>query len=199
MMTCVWGDTPEPAYILTLDARLCVSGDAFVEDGTAVDRIHLIEDPHGRSVLKGLIGRSISVVGRDMFGAHTGHHHAPLLMTVVSATPLARPADAGLALTTVEAFYLSLEIGDGEAAASNVVPEKRAKGPLSAKALSAFYGNLKRPLELVGVSPVAADRFRARYTFETRGGLVCDGPSVVTTKQVGGLNLISGIRSESGC
>jgi hypothetical protein len=190
------GDTPEPAYILTLHSPICVSGDDFLEDNALIDRIHLIDTDN---VLHEWLGQSVSVIGTDPFGEHTGHHHAPLLMTVVSAASMAEPADPSVAVTTVEAFYLALEIGDGETAATNIIPEKRSKGPLSADALSDFYGSLKRPLKLVDVTPIGENRFRARYNFETRNGRVCDGSSVVTTKQVGDLNLISGIRSDRGC
>lgn len=190
------GDTPEPAYILSLDSPFCVTGDDFVDDGTTIDRIQMIGET---GVLMKLVGRSVEVSGADLFGAHTGHHHAPLLMTVTSVASVEHPADAASANTTVEAFYLALEIGDGAAAAKNVIPEKRGKGPLSAKALSDFYGNLKRSLKLLGVSPLSPNRFRAHYTFETKNGRVCNGSSVLTTKQVGSLNLISTIKSETGC
>lgn len=190
------GDAPEPAYILTLHTPICVTGDEFLADNAPVDRIHLIDDSN---VLRQWLGKSVSLVGKELFGGHTGHHHAPLLMTVVSAAALSDPADPSVAMTTVEAFYYALEIGDGASAAMNIVPEKRGKGPLSAKALSDFYGTLKRPLELIDLDQLAPNQFRARYKFESKNGKVCDGSSVVTTRQEGDLNLISGIRAESGC
>jgi hypothetical protein len=190
------GDAPEPSYILTLDSPFCVTEDDFLEDGQTIDRIQLLDD---KGVLRKLVGHPIQVKGSDPFGAHTGHHHAPLLMDVVSASLNEEPADASVASTTVESFYRFLEIGDGASAALNVVPEKRKKGPFSAEALSSFYGNLKRPLTLHGVTQLAENRFQVRYSFETRQGKVCKGSSIVTTTQVGDLNLISSIKSESGC
>lgn len=100
---------------------------------------------------------------------------------------------------TVVAFYLALRAGDGHAAAANVIPEKRIEGPLSAQALSDFYGNLRQPLRLLDVATVDANKFRARYTFETVNGRVCDGAAVVTTKRVDDVHLIAGIRAENGC
>ncbi|MDH6233129.1 hypothetical protein M2281_003740 [Mesorhizobium soli] len=190
------GDAPEPAYILKLHTPICVTGDEFLGDNANVDRIHLIDDG---KVLRQWLGKSVSIVGKNMFGGHTGHHHAPLLMTVVTAAAPSNPVDPSVAMTTVEAFYYALEIGDGASAAMNIVPEKRGKGPLSAKALSAFYGTLKRPLALLNVAQLAPNQFRARYTFESHNGKVCDGSSVVTTRQEGDLNLIDRIRAENGC
>lgn len=190
------GDAPEPSYILTLDSPFCVTGDDFLEDGQTIDRIQLLDN---KGVLTNLNGHPIEVRGNDPFGEHTGHHHAPLLMTVVSASLNEEPADASLAQTTVEAFYLYLETGDGASAAMNVIPEKRGSGPFSAVAMTKFYGHLKKPLKLLGVTQLAQNRFRAKYTFETRDGKTCKGSSVVTTKQVDGLNLVASIKSESGC
>lgn len=149
------GDAPEPAYIVTLDDPFCVN-EEFLGENATVETIHLIEVPDGA---RALIGKGVRVSGRDLFGAHTGHHHAPLLMTVRSIEPVEHSSSSGR--TTVEAFYLALETGDGEAATSNVVPEKRAKGPLSASALSAFYGNLKRPLRLFEVIELEPNKFRS--------------------------------------
>lgn len=84
------GDTPEPSYILTLDSPFCVSGDDFLEDGKTIDRIQLMDD---KGILSKLVGHSIDVKGNDPFGGHTGHHHAPVLMTVTSAFLHEEPAD----------------------------------------------------------------------------------------------------------
>ncbi|MFC3642863.1 hypothetical protein [Aquibium oceanicum] len=99
----------------------------------------------------------------------------------------------------VRAFYLALEAGDGAAASALVVPEKRVKGPFSASELSRFYGNMKKPLRLIGVNAAAEHHFRVRYTFETNDGRVCDGLSFVTVIASNGGHLISKIRAESGC
>lgn len=186
------GDTPEPAYILTLDDPFCVN-EEFLRDSALVDTIQLLDVPE---TARALIGRTVTVTGHDIFGAHTGHHRAPLLMTTQTIEAFKEIPSAGR--TTVEAFYLALENGDGEAAAKNVVPEKRANGALSAAALSGFYGNLKRPLRLFEVVELEPNKFRSTYQFATKSS-VCNGAAVVTTREVRGLNLISGIRAENGC
>jgi hypothetical protein len=43
----------------------------------------------------------------------------------------------------MRAFYAPLERGDGEAASSLIIPEKREAGPFSAGVLSRFYGRLE--------------------------------------------------------
>lgn len=193
------GDTPEPTYILKLDKPFCVIGDDFVGDGQIVDRIHLV-DNETTPQLKGLVGREINVNGADPYGGLTGHHRAPLVMSVIAAAPVTgadEPMNGGM--TTVQAFYLALETGDGHAAAQNVIPSKRAKGPLSAERLTAFYGSLDVPLKLEGVERTSPGRLRARYRFTARGGKACNGGAIVSVENSGGLNLISGIRSLSGC
>ena len=105
----------------------------------------------------------------------------------------------GTGMDAVAGFYLALGAGNGTVAAQHVIPAKRRSGPLSAKAMSSFYGDLKRPLRLLNVTDVGGGRYRASYTFETRQGSRCDGTSVVTTVRVHGTNLISKIVAEDGC
>lgn len=185
------GDEPEKVYILTLDSPFCVTGDGFAEDNSVIDRIQLIDE---KFMLSRLVGKSIEVKGVEPFGSHTGHHHAPLLMTMAEADLFEDPAT-----TTVQAFYLALEAGNGETAAMNVVPEKRDDGPLSAKALTNYYGNLEQPLKLLSVSSLGPNRFRAWYDFTQQDHKLCKGSSLVTTQRVDNLNLISSIKSETGC
>jgi Domain of unknown function (DUF4431) len=75
------GDAREPAYILTLDA----------DAGESFDRIQLLPDdaradPTLSRTLRRLVGKRVSVQGASAFGAHTGHHHAPLLVSVENIT-----------------------------------------------------------------------------------------------------------------
>jgi hypothetical protein len=71
----------------------------------------------------------------------------------------------GTAMTTVQAFYLALAAGNGDEAAKFVIPQKRSIGPLSAKAISNYYGNVVEPLTLIDVVRLHPDEFRVRYTF----------------------------------
>jgi hypothetical protein len=83
------GDAPEPAYILELDAPMCAVGDDFLNASESFDRIQLLPngarpEPTSSGALQHLVGKRVSVQGASAFGAHTGHHHAPLLVSVKS-------------------------------------------------------------------------------------------------------------------
>ena len=81
-----------------------------------------------------------------------------------------------------------------------VVPEKRLSGPLSAHALSAFYGSLASPLEVRAVSLLPDGRVRARYQYGLSGGRQCYGVSFVrVTVSAQGVPLIAGIEAPGGC
>jgi hypothetical protein len=91
------GDAREPAYILTLDAPACAVGDDFLNASESFDRIQLLPDdarpdPALSRTLRRLVGKRVSVQGASAFGAHTGHHHAPLLVSVekITAAPARR-------------------------------------------------------------------------------------------------------------
>jgi hypothetical protein len=73
---------PETAYILQLSAAVCLD-DAEDEDakkGTRTIQIFSSNDGLARRI-QGLVGRDVVVFGQP-FGAHTSHHHAPIVMTV---------------------------------------------------------------------------------------------------------------------
>lgn len=82
------GDAPEPGYILKLDQPICVTGDEFVDASDTFDLIQIFPDGSGKAAqalgkeLRRLVGRRVSVEGKSAFGAHTGHHHAPLVMPI---------------------------------------------------------------------------------------------------------------------
>jgi hypothetical protein len=194
--------TAESAYILQLASPKCFFGDEYLGGEVNVTEVQLIVSPEDNPELYGRlrdrIGGPVSVTGHQPFGAHTSHHHAPLVLIVDRISDdLDVPAES--ARRAVEGFYLALAAGDGAAAAQYIIPAKRRAGPLSAAALSSFYGDLRRPLQLLEVAELGADRYRASYRFETRSGARCEGTSVVTTADVGGASLISRIRAENGC
>jgi len=199
------GDTPEPAYILSLEAPICATGDEFVDPGKPIQQIQIYPDETGTSPalsrdLRQLTGKRVSVEGRSAFGAHTGHHHAPLLLPITRIAIAFDPAKAsGTAMTTVQAFYLALGAADGEEASKYVVPDKRSAGPLSAKALNGFYSKLIVPLALVDIVALGADQYRVRYSYVASGTGRCNGESVVRTIKVSGMNLIESIRALSDC
>lgn len=85
------GDAEERAFILELPRRMCANDGEFILPATLFDRVHIsASDDAILSVLGAAVGRSVTVRG-EAFGAHTGHHHAPLVLfaeqvTVVSKT-----------------------------------------------------------------------------------------------------------------
>jgi hypothetical protein len=200
------GDAPEPAYILTLDASVCVEGDEFLNPGQPFDKIQVYPADRngvGHALwrdLRQLVAKRVSVEGKSAFGAHTGHHHAPLLLPIIRIAIAFDPTKAyGTAMTTVQAFYMALGAADGEEASKFVVPEKRSSGPLSARAMTNFYSKLIVPLTLVDIVPVGSDQYRVRYSYVASGAGRCNGESFVRTTKINGMNLIESIRAISEC
>jgi hypothetical protein len=198
------GDTPEPTYILQLDDPVCVVGDDSLDANEKVGQVQIFpgDDNATRlfTSLRRLVGRRVRVEGKSAFGAHTGHHHAPLLLPIASIVETSDPTEAdGGGMAAVQAFYLALAAGNGEEAARLVVPEKRASGPLSARAISGFYGHLDELLAFMEIKRTGADEFKVRYAFVSRGNRRCDGAAIVRTIAVNGENLIGAIKALNGC
>lgn len=200
------GDTPEPTYIVKLDQALCAQGDDFVDPDTKIDRVQVFPeyDLRGASALfsklRALVGTRVRVEGKSPFGAHTGHHHAPLLLPISAVDRDSDPTEAyDTAMTTVQGFYLALAAGSGEQAARFIVPEKRTKGPFSATAMTRFYGALDEPLTLQDVTPVAQNQYRVHYTFVAGGSKRCYGEGLVKTVRIRDENLISSVQALNGC
>ena len=194
-------EATESAYILQLDSPGCFVGDQFLGGEARVSEVQLLISAEGEdqlfSRLRRLIGGHVTAVGNDAFGAHTPHHHAPVVLVLTDIL-----VNLGASITgksAVEGFYLALAAGDGTEAARHIIPAKRKRGPLSAAALSWFYGNLRQPLELLQVADLGDGRYRASYRFETKMGAVCRGSSVVTTSRIEHTVLISRIVAENGC
>jgi Domain of unknown function (DUF4431) len=75
------GDAEERTFILELPRRVCAyDGDEFADPNERFDRVHVSSsNPAMMRVLKAAVGRQIVAVG-EAFSAHTGHHHAPLVI-----------------------------------------------------------------------------------------------------------------------
>jgi len=198
------GDTPEPTYILTLAEPMCASGDEFLDPRDKFSQVQIFPESSDKAAtalsrdLRRWIGKRVVVEGTSPFGAHTGHHHAPLMLPITRIS-IAPTQSHGTAMTSVQAFYAALSVGNGEEAAKFVVPNKRSSGPLSATAMSKFYGNLPEPLTLVDVVATRPGEYRVRYRYVASGPRRCDGESIVRTTQVSGSNLIESIKAVSGC
>ncbi|AZO59685.1 hypothetical protein EJ078_10890 [Mesorhizobium sp. M1A.F.Ca.IN.022.06.1.1] len=193
------GDEPEPAYILRLTSPICLTGDEFANEAAPVSTVQLSPTTATEPLLRSLVGKDVEVRLAGQAAAITGHHHAPLLASAVEVSPAEDITEEyGTAATTVRAFYYALGDGNGDQAAQYVVPEKRNRGPLSATAITAFYGNLEKRLQLVSLDPQPGGRFLARYTFK-RKSQTCVGRSVVETVRRKSKNLIYSIRALDGC
>jgi hypothetical protein len=200
------GDVPEPAYILKLDAPICVTGDEHLKPEERVDRIQVYPTESGAAGrflsrdLRRFVGRRVAVEGKSLVGKHTGHHHAPLLLAI---TEIAIPHDPmkayGTAMTTVQAFYMALGLGNGEEASKFVVPDKRQSGTFSPTAITNFYSRLIFPLTVLEVIAVTPNEYRVRYTYVAPSSGRCNGESIVRTTKINGLNLIESIRAVGEC
>lgn len=193
------GDTPEPGYVLTLPSSICLDGDEFADPNQPFNEVQLVGTEATDSMLADMKNQEVTVTLERQMAAQTGHHHRPLVAWVTEIVPARDPTeDYGTAATTVRAFYMALEAGDGRTAARFVVPEKRDNGPLSAGNLGAFYGNLVEPLKLIDVRPSGTNRYTVSYRFRstTRD---CDGRAVVTTTKRKGADFIKSIKALNGC
>ena len=200
------GDAPEPTYILTLPEPICASGDEFVDPSDKFNEVQIFPESSDKAAqalsrdLRRLVGKRVVVEGTSPFGAHTGHHHAPLMLPITRISVASDPTESyGTAMTTVQAFYAALGAGNGEEAVKFVIPKKRSSGPLSATAISKFYGNLANPLTLIDVVAIRSGEYRVRYRYVAPGPRRCDGESIVRTIKVSGSNLIESIKAVSGC
>ena len=80
------GDAEERAFIIELPRRLCADDGEFIRPTILFDRVHVsASDEAILGVLKSAVGRTVTVRGQA-FGAHTGHHHAPLVLMAEQAT-----------------------------------------------------------------------------------------------------------------
>lgn len=74
------GDAEEKALILELAGRVCANDGEFIDGKTTFDRVHVSSSvPALLNVLNAAVGRRVTVRG-NAFGAHTGHHRAPLVL-----------------------------------------------------------------------------------------------------------------------
>ena len=99
----------------------------------------------------------------------------------------------------VRAFYAALAAGAGDQAAALLIPSKRDAGPLSAGAISGFYGRLEQPLELLAIEGTGPDTYLVRYRFKAPRSPACNGRAIVTTTTDAGMTLISRINALDGC
>src|SRR5258708_3891032 len=79
------GDKPETSWFLDLPMAVCVNEDRVEPDlnpaQKAVPEIQLVLQQEQYKQHKTLLGGKVVATG-TLFGEHTGHHHAPVLLTV---------------------------------------------------------------------------------------------------------------------
>lgn len=200
------GDAPEPTYVLKLDAPICVSGDDHLNPDQRFDKIQVYAADSGiagrflSAELRRFVGKRVTVEGNSPFGAHTGHHHASLLLPITKVTMPYDPTKGyGTAMTTVQAFYMALGAGNGDEASKFLVQEKRASGAFSPTALTSFYSRLIFPLTIIDMTAVSSNEYRVRYTYVAPTTGRCNGESIVRTTKINGMNLIESIRTVGEC
>ena len=73
---------PETAFILTLPAPTCLEGSDEMDTVGDVATIHVYAaDEEVSAALETFVGKDVQVRGTP-FGAHTAHHHAPVVMDI---------------------------------------------------------------------------------------------------------------------
>ena len=76
-------DAKEVGFYLDLSVPICMrsGGDDVNAAKSGIRRIQLVLDEQGYARLRPLLGKRITLRG-TLFGAITGHHHTPILLTV---------------------------------------------------------------------------------------------------------------------
>ena len=74
-------DEKETGFYLELPQPVCTVADRYYEAKPSVRLIQLVLDSAGYARLRPSVGRSVTLRG-TLFAAFTGHHHAPILLTV---------------------------------------------------------------------------------------------------------------------
>lgn len=81
------GDRPETYWMLSLERPVCVDQNPTDADVNGAQKdvriVQLVVDPKAYQTNAGLIGTRFIVTGR-LFGAITGHHHTPVLLTLAT-------------------------------------------------------------------------------------------------------------------
>jgi hypothetical protein len=75
-------DQPEQAFILKPLVPTCLAGDDNVDESEKVGEIQIFSsDDAVAQTIKSHVGEDVFVQGTP-FGAHTAHHHAPIVMDI---------------------------------------------------------------------------------------------------------------------
>ena len=208
------GDWYEGGYFLSLDKPICFTGGDF--DGTGFSDIQLMNGyDYNNALFKGAV---VKVKLDGLFAGFNGHHHAPVLGTIVNITQngtTIKPKnyiekrkvfDEGNDITEeyetpmplIRAFYYSLKVGRGDLAQEFITPEKRDKGAFSITSMNKFYGNLKTPILLQNLEKITDTKYRVTYNYSGTKS-TCNGKAEVNITQKDGRWFIGGIKALGGC
>ena len=82
---------PEQAFILTLPAPTCLSGEDDMDNVDDVETIHVFSVDALHAGLDEFVGKDVQVRGTPI-PAHTAHHHAPIVMSITEIDGLSTRA-----------------------------------------------------------------------------------------------------------
>lgn len=82
-------DAKEVGFYLDLTAPVCTTGSGDNEPRAGVRRVQLVLDSAGYARLRPLLLQRVTLRG-TLFAAFTGHHHAPVLLQVVTPVRVER-------------------------------------------------------------------------------------------------------------
>ena len=100
------------------------------------------------------------------------------------------------ALTTAARFYSYISRADGTGAAALVIPEKRGKGPFNENNIAQFFGNLRKPLRVVGIKSISSNQVAVSYEYQKSDGTDCRATANVFTTYAYGRTLIERISAK---
>jgi hypothetical protein len=204
------GDMPEPAYILKLNSKICITDDdEFADRDNLFDEVHLVPGKNNEDDLRKLVDQTVTVRLYKQIAADNRHHRRPLVAWVSQVAPAQKVVDVaysdddptvdyGTPATTIRAFYSALRSGQGAIAASMIVPEKTQSGSFSPEELSRYYGSMRSPVELISLEPEGDGSYFVRYKF-TVSGTACNGRAIINMTERNGRNYIKRIRALDGC
>lgn len=98
-------------------------------------------------------------------------------------------------ISAVNGFYRALSVGDGEMAASFVVPEKRGKGPFNELNISRYYGSMVKPLTVKSIKMKSAETVEVSYSYKS-SQKTCEAVALVETERAYGNTLIKQIKAK---
>ena len=108
------GDNPsrderEPAWILRLFEPICATGTGEIDkDETEVREIQVVVEPPLFHAFASVVGRPVTITG-NLFHAHSGHHHTPVLILPSDLSSHGHGPRANLSRSRGSALRASLE------------------------------------------------------------------------------------------